>query len=86
VKPGKRKSKNMTKYEYESFAERLAPIFHQKLCDLPDFQVDDSGSDLAAAVRMSGYSESPRKVINDLGHWRSTVGEFLVVIATRPTA
>jgi len=55
----------------EGFKEQAA-----KLYDLPDYEVDNSGSDLAKAVKAAGYDVSPRNLINSWNCWNMTTAEF----------
>lgn len=49
----------------------------EKLHNLADWHVDNTGSELTAAVRTAGYDISPRNLINGWNAWNMTVQDFL---------
>lgn len=47
-----------------------------QMCELPDSEVDSSGSILGQFLRQNGYDESPRRVFNSGYGWSLTVEEI----------
>lgn len=52
------------------------------LYNLPDSEVDSSGSQLSLAVKAAGYNVSPRVLIGQWNCWSITVEEFLATLST----
>lgn len=57
--------------------QTTAPAGKTVLFDLPDYEVDNSGSDLSRLVKSAGYDVSPRHVINSWNAWHLTVEDFM---------
>jgi hypothetical protein len=53
--------------------EKLTTLLH----NLPEYEVDNSGSGLSKAVKGAGYDVSPRNLINGWNCWNTTVEDFL---------
>lgn len=59
----------------------LNELQSEKLYNLAEWHVDNTGSELTAAVRAAGYDISPRHLINGWNAWNMTVQDFRSALA-----